>query len=437
VAAQIGDHPDVARCVAQVRHVDGAGQRLVAYLSARENRSLSLASLHDYAKQRLPEYMVPTHFVVLDTFPLTPSGKVDTKALPEPQFNRGVLRSHYIAPGTPQELALARIWSRLLGITDIGIRDDFFELGGDSLIAVEMFASIRREFGCDLPLGALARGPNIETLSGMLRNDARDNQWKCLVTIQPDGGRTPLFCVHGGAGNVASFPRLARQLPKDQPFYGLQWNGLDGSRGLGSIERMARHYLREIRTIQPRGPYLFAGQCIGGLIAREMSRRLFAAGERVELVVMFDTPNISSPLFRSGRAVSFWRETLHLRGDRRARYEYFLRHTFGLKVQPRFRQDHSGRRMIAAALSYSVPEVPVRTVAFGTGFTDGTDLGLPGTWSDHAMGWSPWFGPLFDFVPVKGDHNQVLYSPEVTTRVTFELQTAHERIHAARPEAVV
>ncbi len=192
------------------------------------------------------------------------------------------------------ESQLAGIWRELLGLESIGIDQNFFDLGGDSSLAVRMFAEIEKVFKIKMPLAALYETPTIEELSRVIRGEITTSGWSPLVAIQPAGSRPPLFCFHGAGGNVLIYRDLSRHLGLDQPFYGLQSQGLDGSLPpLTTIEEMAALYVKEIRRAQPHGPYFLGGYCGGGTIAYEAAQQLQADGERVALLAMFDTMNWS------------------------------------------------------------------------------------------------------------------------------------------------
>jgi thioesterase domain-containing protein/acyl carrier protein len=193
-----------------------------------------------------------------------------------------------IGDGTAGQLA--RIWQELLGVDSIAPDQNYFDLGGDSSVAVHLFAQIEREFKVKLPLATLFEAPTIEELSRVLRRQAPSSGWSPLVAIQPEGSRPPLFCMHGAGGNILVYRDLARRLGSNQPFYGLQAPGLDGSRPpLTSIEDMAALYVKEIRNLQPHGPYFLGGYCMGGTVALEVAQQIRAQGERVALLALFDT----------------------------------------------------------------------------------------------------------------------------------------------------
>ncbi len=194
---------------------------------------------------------------------------------------------------------LSRIWQELLGVESIGLDQNYFDLGGDSVLAVHLFAEIEKVFKVKLPLATLFEAPTIQDLAGILRSEAPSNRWSSLVAIQDSGSRPPFFCVHGAGGNVLIYRELSQNLGSDQPFYGLQSQGLDGAEPpLTRIEDMATLYVEAIRRKKPHGPYLLGGYCGGGLIAFEVAQQLRSAGEEIALLALLDTMNFSqiSPL---------------------------------------------------------------------------------------------------------------------------------------------
>jgi thioesterase domain-containing protein/acyl carrier protein len=189
------------------------------------------------------------------------------------------------------EKRLTKLWEELLGVAPIGTRKNYFDLGGNSLLAVRLFARIEREFHVNLPLATLFEAQTIEQLADVLDNKGEEG-WSPLVTIQPAGSRPPFFCIHGGGGSVLIYRALSQHLGADQPFYGLESQGLDGRRPLLTrIEDMAELYVKKLRRVQPHGPYFLGGYCMGGTVALEMAQRLTAQGEEVALLALFDTVN--------------------------------------------------------------------------------------------------------------------------------------------------
>ncbi|QSQ23762.1 amino acid adenylation domain-containing protein [Pyxidicoccus parkwayensis] len=282
VEAALGAHPSVRECVVVAREEQPGDKRLVAYVVAREGQSLEEEVLTGFLEKRLPEYMVPSVFVMLEALPLTSNGKVDRKALPAPVRARE--DADHVAPRTATELRLAAIWEELLKVPRVGARDDFFELGGHSLMATQVVARVHGTFGVELAVIDLFEAPTLEGLAA--RIDAGAPSQSALVPLRRGGSRTPFFCVHPVGGGVLCYLELSRRLPPEQPFYGLQVPV--GQEPHGTLEAMAGHYVDAIQEVQPHGPYLLGGWSLGGRVAYEMARQLQERGEKVALLVIID-----------------------------------------------------------------------------------------------------------------------------------------------------
>jgi amino acid adenylation domain-containing protein len=313
VEAVLRQHPDIQQAVVADRAI-GGDNRLIGYFVTEHNRNLKIGELREFLRKKLPEYMIPAEFIFLQQLPLTPNGKVDRRALPTPDSRSAGDGHDLVAPRDLVELELARIWENVFNVTPIGMKDNFFDLGGHSLLAARLFAQIEQKFGKRLPLATLFQAPTVEQLSKLLRRDDWTPSWSSLVPIQSNGSRPPFFCVHAHGGNVLNFNDLARHLGNDQPFFGLQAKGLDGIHPKHtSVEEMATNYLKEIREIQPAGPYLLGGYCFGGSVAFEMAQQLHAQGEKVALLAMIDSiaPGYSTKLpwgqRRMAQIVFHWR----------------------------------------------------------------------------------------------------------------------------------
>jgi amino acid adenylation domain-containing protein len=288
IESVLTQHPLLREAVVVARAEPGREPYLVAYTVAAGDGEPEPGSLRSWLAEHLPEPMIPADYVALRSLPLTVHGKVDRAALPVPQA-RG--RSGYVAPRTPLELQLVRIWEGLLGISPIGIRDNFFACGGHSLIAVRLMMQIRNQYGVELPVASiLFKAVTIESLASLLSETGTPVAWSPLVEIQPGGSQPPLFLVHPHGGTVLCYLDLARHLGPDQPVYGLQARGREDDRPpLERVEEMAAFYLSSLRRVQPSGPYRLGGWSLGGVVAYEIAQQLVDAGEKVELLAILDS----------------------------------------------------------------------------------------------------------------------------------------------------
>lgn len=287
VEAVLAQHPSVEEAVVCAREVEPGEKRMVAYFTGKTDCSPTGSELRRFLTTKLPSYAVPSTFVPVRAIPLTSTGKVDRLALPEPIAERTL--DEIIPPQNPMQQKLVKIWEEVLKISPIGIQDNFFALGGDSLQAVQIFLHMEKLCGHDLPLALLVTAPTIGELEPLMREQM--GPWSSLVAIQPHGPGRPFFCVHAAGGNVLNYFELAHRMRPDRPFYALQAQGLDGKREPYSrVEEMAAHYLREIHSLQPDGPYLLGGESFGGVVAFEMAQQLSAQGEEVALLVLLDAP---------------------------------------------------------------------------------------------------------------------------------------------------
>ncbi len=279
----LSQHPAIQTAVV-VAQENAANTQLVAYIVFNSNLTLSTAQLHDFLKAKLPDYSIPSTFIILSSLPLTSNGKVDRNALKS--FNNTINQS-FVAPRNATESTLTILWAQTLRLEQVGIQDSFFELGGDSLLAIALLEQINQQFKQKLPLSALFSAPTVEQFAP---NIEKTYTWSPLVPLQPQGAKKPFFCIHPVFGVVLPYYELATHLGKNQPFYALQPCGLDGLQPpLTSIEEMAAYYIKALRQVQPKGVYQLGGWSFGGLVAFEMAQQLHQAGEEVSLLAIFDT----------------------------------------------------------------------------------------------------------------------------------------------------
>ena len=287
IEAILSRHPKIKQTVVTARDDQHGLKQLAAYLVLQEGQDAGAEELRSFLRAVLPEYMVPSFFVFLEAFPLTANKKIDVRALPQPEMPSHTAGHPYVGPRNGMEVQLTALWQQVLGMQEIGIHDNFFDLGGHSLKAAQLFFQLELVFGKQLPLATLFQAPTIAELATVLTKASWVPPWQSLVAIQPGGTGLPLFMVPGVGGNVLVFAKLARILGTEQPIYGLQARGLDGKEApFISVPEMAAHYVQEVRRMHPEGPYLIGGVCTGGLIGYEMARQLTALGCQVTLFMM-------------------------------------------------------------------------------------------------------------------------------------------------------
>ena len=292
--------PDVAAAAVCPHEALNHELQLVAYVVLRPLAKCSAEKLRRVLRSTLPGYMVPAHFVFLEKFPLTPHGKIDRQALPSLTHFPKILSGRRPKPRDFIEGKLAQIWESALDVSPIGRNDDFFDLGGNSIQSAEVLARIDEAFGTSLSPSTLVEHATIEKLAALLADRVVIASRGPLVLLRGATAGRPLFLVHGGKGDVATYGLLARRLP-DRPIYGLQSVGLQGeSWPLMSIPAMARRYLSDIVATDPTGPYLLAGTCMGGRIAFEMAQMLVQQGRPVALLALLDS-NRPAPRSHSHR----------------------------------------------------------------------------------------------------------------------------------------
>jgi amino acid adenylation domain-containing protein len=317
IEAALRSAPGVREAAVTVRD-DGDGEkRLLAFAVPRDGATLDAAALRSSLRDSLPDFMVPSTFVVRDDLPRTPGGKVDRDRLAALASAVRADRSGFVFPRTDVEARLALLWEEVLGAGPVGARDDFFDLGGDSLSAARLFDRVADVFGARLPASTLLECPTVEQMAGVVARG--DSEGSALVPIRATGA-SPFFCAHGIGGDVISFHGLARHLGDDLPFVAVR--ARDGDTDRFSVEGIAAHYLSEIRRVQPDGPYFLGGYSFGGTVAFEMARQLVAGGEAVGLLALFDTygPGYPELLPAWRRLVMHGRNVLRAGPAERRRY---------------------------------------------------------------------------------------------------------------------
>lgn len=336
----LAQYPGVQKTVVITKEDVPRDKGLVAYLVPKEGETFGSEQLLSFLQQKLPEYMLPSAFVIVDSLPLNANGQVDRKALRALNPTNTKIEKTFATAEDPLQLQLAEIWENLLGIHPIGIQDNFFDLGGNSLLAVRLFSQIEKTLGLNLPLAILLQSSTIEQLTNIIRqqgflleshnksknsiievesstsiNSGKSIPWSSLVPIQPNGSKPPLFCIHAIGLSVLYYRDLALHLGVNQPFYALQARGLNGKQApFTKLAEMAAHYVKEIQTIQPEGPYFLGGSSFGGLVAWEMAQQLVKQGQKVALLALFDTtgPNYIKQARLEKRVSQHWDNVVKL-----------------------------------------------------------------------------------------------------------------------------
>ena len=284
--------PGVQAAVVVAREDDAGDKRLVAYI-VPSGPSLPVEHLQNSIKKSLPDYMVPGAFVELNQLPLSPNGKINRRLLPPPDSS-AFERSSVVQPRNDLEFRLLQIWKKALGVENMGVRDDFFDLGGHSLKAARVLAEVEREIGVELPLSALFRGATVESLARIIQSQSKTDKDPVAMQIQQgDSSRLPFFAIVPPGEEALGYALLARHLGSGQTVYKIQGHApvLDGSRPYSEQEMhdLTEEYLAAMRSVQSQGPYCLGGLCDGTHIAEQIVLRLEAQGEEVGLFAIFDT----------------------------------------------------------------------------------------------------------------------------------------------------
>jgi amino acid adenylation domain-containing protein len=426
----LAQHPRVAETVVIAREDTPGDKRLVAYIVSQPEQPHN-SELRSFLQERLPNYMMPSVFMFLDTMPRTPSGKVDRRALPAPDADHIQLDTEFVPPSNPTEELLASIWADVLGVGQVGIHDNFFELGGHSLLALRLFGKMEQAFGTTFPLATLFEAPTVKDLSNIIDQKQSLAAGSCLIPIQPKGSKLPLFLLHARGASVLVYRNLANHLGTERPVYGVQPQGLNGEAEiLTTVEEMAAYYIQEIKKIQPIGPYLLGGYSFGGELAFEMSRQLDQQGEKVEQLILLDSnaPTSSKRLPFSQRIVIHFNNLLEKKHnyviERVLDWKRWLQDDlqynsqklsvkvlqyFGLPLSLRLRNISIEARNDKARNNHQLKFYPGKVILMRTK----NSLGGVGRERDEYLGWKDLVGQGIDVYPVPGHHLSMLEEPGV------------------------
>ncbi|MGB8690508.1 MAG: amino acid adenylation domain-containing protein [Microcoleus sp.] len=299
IEAVLAGNPDIAQVAIAVQ-LDASGNKcLAAYVVKSPGQILAAGTLRSFLQERLPDYMIPAGFAFLDALPLNPNGKVDRRALASQKWQSSSVASKEIiavAPRDKFEFQVTKIWEKVLGINSTGIRDNFFEVGGHSLLGARLLAEIEKVFKKKLPLSAIFQSPTVEQLANILRASEWSSPSPSMVVIQSGDDssskkhKPPLFCIHVLGRGLEFYRPLMNYMERSQPVLGLSTQIMDEKLAPPNrVEDLAAYYIKEMQTFQPQGPYFLLGVSFGGTVAFEMARQLDAKGEKVALLGLLDT----------------------------------------------------------------------------------------------------------------------------------------------------
>lgn len=445
IEAALARHERISECVVVPHKAGDDDVRLVAYAVGKAGAAPDAAELREFLQTSLPPYMVPSIFVLLDTLPLTPSGKVDRASLPLPgsvALAGGARERVTAAPRNTLEREVLAAFRSVLGVAEPGLDQGFFELGGHSLLAVRLVAHLEKTLGRVVPVSAVFQAPTVAKLAAWLKMPDSREPGDAFIALQPRGLRRPLFLVHGvGGGMIWGYANLARHLGPDQPVYVFKSRGLAGEPEPSTIRGLAEQYVRDLREFQPEGPYQLGGYCFGGNVAYEMACVLQEQGQQVNFLALFNSspPNSSYDRF-DWSPVGLWRFAANLRhsaaavlawdGERRRQF-------FGWKVRNLARRFGRALRRDARAVEVEVEEMV--DISSYSGFERSvwcaqvralrshqtpryhgpvTLFRSRGHCTfcsfDHRFGWGD-YAPATRVVLVPGAHESVLEEPHVNT----------------------
>jgi amino acid adenylation domain-containing protein len=427
VEAALSACPGVKSAAAVVR-VDDAGESVLAGYFVADG-AVRVADVRRSMTSRLPAYMVPTFLVPMKEFPFTSNGKIDRKALPAPQSTI-VEKKPMSVVSMPSvdalETTLIEIWESILGVRPIRPSDNFFDLGGQSVMAARIFVRMESVLGKALPLATLFQAPTVEKLAEVIRRSEWKPMWSSLVPIRPEGSRPPFFFVHPIGGNVLNFSGFCGHFGPDQPIYGLQARGLDGEvMPHTSVEEMAADYIENIRSVQPEGPYYIGGFSAGGVVAFEMARQLQAVAQPVDILALLDTEILTlvqEKVSVAARLNHWWRMVkVNFRyasrmsaGDYLGKKSFNLRmrrklFAWGVKERLGLAIDPSTLNVEEAFLLAFKRYVPQPFYGDATLFRAGDGA----EYLDPKLGWGDIIRGRLDIQEVSGDHDTILQEPHI------------------------
>ncbi len=421
------DVAGIREVVVVARETRRGYQSLVAYVVPAQGQSHTSIELRSLLKAKLPDYMVPSTFAFLNALPRTPNGKVDRRALPPPDQTEPQIEKGFIAPRNILELNLAKMWEGILGISPISIEDNFFDLGGNSLQAIQLCGQISKQLGRSLLPAALFRAPTIKQVVKLLRQETNSRPLSSLVAVEPHGSKPPFFCVHG----YNSYVHLAHYLGTNQPFYGLAQHLSGKQIHYTCVQDIAAHYLEEVRSLQPKGPYYLAGHSIGAAIAYEMAQQLTKQGEAVSLLALIDPVSLNLSSGSADLSTSFvTRFSGHLTQlealSLDTKLNYILEKTRKRFVDGIKRTACRVYHLVGLSLPPALQSFYVDKIVYGTIYPKARDAYVPQSYPGNAvifhaeessydpeLDWKKLITGGVEIQNVSGDHLSILAEPHV------------------------
>jgi amino acid adenylation domain-containing protein len=418
IEKHMNSYPGILQSVFNVFENHKGNKKLTAYFITEEGIQIPISDLRKFLSDRLPSHLLPHFFIQLDKFPMTRTGKLDKNQLPRPAMKRPPLSNPYVAPANKLESTLVRIWEEEIGVEGIGVTDDFFEVGGDSLVGVVLFIRIEKELKQNLPVSSLLSASTIRNQAEMINGQIPLDNFAPLLTISPGGRNTPLFFIPGKGGYPTRIRHLAKLIDSETPVYAMQ-DLLERHdyKPLRQVEAIATFYINEMKKIVPHGPYVLVGESMGGKIALEMTQQL-AKQDDVPILALLDTYNSGTTQVNEKGFRYYWmllekHLTILFRSNWQGRLDYikFYRETIRDKIKhklPGIRKNANTmeRNNMIAAQKYRPRPYPGRLLLFKA--LRGPNAGEP------ANGWDKVELGELVIHPLDCYHGSILFEPAVS-----------------------
>lgn len=406
----------IAECAAKVH-----GSSIFVYFTITSGAVYNEESLKKVFKQKLPGYMIPQKIIQLKSLPKTLNGKIDKKALCE-KMGREILAidsSEGPLEHTVTMKEIKDVWKNILSADEVDVDENFFNLGGHSISAVEIFGIVNDKFNLNLPLSVIFEAPTIRSLSDVIDSNQEKNaremsQLKCVVAIRPGKKNlAPVFCFHGVGGNVLNYYRLG-ECTGERAFYGVQSVGVNGEDQIvETIPAMAKIYIEEIRKIRPKGPYILSGGSMGGMIAFEVARQLKNAGEEIQSLIMFDTigPHLDFKTYGNVK-VSLFNRSKNLLSLKYFKIINFIKTQFytfrKVSVPHSLRYFSIEDKNFAALRSYTPSPYEGSMTLIRAPKT------VKGWYADPYLGWRKVINGKIEVIEINGNHQSFIEGPEMS-----------------------